>query len=205
MVHLLLLLLVGTAFAQESGDDTQENFADKLMETSQDESDNMEETFDEAEGENESEDEWDGNDLSMLEEYDNLKPDFTENAEDSECPEKGRCRYHIFLNPKSFLWAWFTCLRRKGNLASIHSSRANLFLARAFRRHVRNSIYVWIGVAKGRKQSRYCNVDGSRLNYSNWSCGNRKRRGLWCVAMNKLTGKWVSLSCHRKLPYVCTY
>ncbi|XP_075113714.1 proteoglycan 3-like [Leptodactylus fuscus] len=211
MLRLLLLLLVGIAFAQESGDDVQENFVDKLKKVADDDGDNIQDSVDGVEGEDETEDDeedddqCDEKDLSLTEENHQLEPNFSEKAEASECPDKGSCGYHVFCRPRFFRGAQCFCRRRRGNLSSIHNNCANHHLAGILRRTISNSAFVWIGVIKRCRHVPYRNVDGSCLNYTNWACGNPKRRRRWCVAMNRFTGQWVSLRCKTRLPFVCTY
>ncbi|XP_075114217.1 proteoglycan 3-like [Leptodactylus fuscus] len=168
-------------------DDAQGNFTDKLMEPAEEEGHTFEERNDK--------------DLCLPEENHQLEPDFTEKAEVSECPDKGTCGYHVFPRPRIFICAcWLrifpsvqmrdsrtACRFRRGHLSSIHGCCANNFLVTLLKTHVSNSAYVWIGVIKTTRWARYCNVDRSGLNYTNWACGNPKTRKRWCVAMNRLS------------------
>ncbi|KAG8544390.1 hypothetical protein GDO81_022584 [Engystomops pustulosus] len=201
MFTFLLLLLVGTALAQESGDSVPETFIDKLDKAAGDEVDVIDKTFDKDYGE----EKWDEEDLSLNEEDERMEPEISEKAEDSECPNKGTCRYHVFRQPRPFGCAHRICRCRRGNLSSIHSCSANTGLANVLKRTCLNASFVWIGVIKRNRCVPYCNVDGSSLNYANWGCGQPKRGGTWCVAMNRYTGKWVSLNCNTRLPFVCTF
>ncbi|XP_073537361.1 bone marrow proteoglycan-like [Phyllobates terribilis] len=199
MWKLLLLLLVGTACAQESGDYEQEN-NDQLIKVDTNE-DNINELF----NEDNDEDELDEEDLSLNEESDHIETDFTEKAEDAACPNKGTCGYHVFTKPRCFPRARKICRRRRGNLSSLHSCTANSYLQCFLKKSVRNSGYVWIGVWKNKSCRPYRTIDGSKLNYDNWACNQRKSRGHWCVAMCVSTGKWYSFRCRHRLPFVCTY
>lgn len=195
MLGLLLLLLVGTTLAQESGDYAQEN-AEELMMAANEEDDNIAETFDDAYDEEECDDK----DPSLR-----IEPDATVEAEDADCPDKGKCGFHVFSSPRPFLKAQRTCRCRRGNLASIHNCGKNGYLRELVRKTCTNVTYVWIGVWKRRRCSPYRNVDRSSLNYTNWACGQRKSRGRWCTAMNTQTGQWFSFSCRTRLPFVCSY
>ncbi|XP_075705362.1 proteoglycan 3-like [Rhinoderma darwinii] len=201
MLSLLLLLLVGTTFAQESGDYAEENF-DQLIKVTNDEGNNFE-SFDEAN--DEKEDECDENGLSLSQESDNIEPDVTEKAEDAVCPDKGTCSYHVFFASRTFQRARRICRCRRGNLSSIHSYGTNNFLRRFLRKTCRNISYVWIGVWKRNTCFPYRNIDRSRLDYANWASGQRKSYGRWCVAMNLHTGQWFSLRCRTRLPFLCTF
>ncbi|XP_040292215.1 bone marrow proteoglycan-like [Bufo bufo] len=199
MWGLLLLLLVGTTFAQGSGDYVQDN-SDQLIKAANEDDDNFE-SFDT----DDYEDEFNDKDLSLGQESVCIKPNFTEKAEGVMCPDKGTCGYHIFFSPRRFGKAQKICRCRRGNLSSIHNAGSNNNLLCFLRRTCRNISYVWIGVKKRNSCFPYGNVDGSRLNYTNWACGQNRRHGKWCVAMNVQTGQWFTLKCRTRLPFVCTF
>ncbi|XP_077113670.1 bone marrow proteoglycan-like isoform X2 [Ranitomeya variabilis] len=186
MWKLLLLLLVGTACAQESGDYEQEN-DDQLIKVATNE-DNIHELLDEDNDEDE------------------LDEDFTEKAENEACPHNGTChQYHVFTQLHCFNKAKEICRCRRGNLSSTHSCTANSNLQQYLKINARNFSYVWIGVWKNTLCDPYSTVDGSKLNYANWACNQNKTSGRWCVAMCVNTGKWYSFGCNKRLPFVCTY
>ncbi|XP_069608928.1 bone marrow proteoglycan-like isoform X2 [Ranitomeya imitator] len=198
MWKLLLLLLVGTACAQESGDYEQEN--DQLIKVATNE-DNIHELLDE----DNDEDELDEEDLSLSQEIDQIELDFTEKAENEACPHNGTCHYRVFTKPHCFNKAKKICRSHRGNLSSVHSCTANRDLQWYIKLKASNVRYAWIGVWKSKLCRPYSTVDGSKLNYANWACNQNKTRGRWCVAMCVNTGKWYSFSCHKRLPSVCTY
>ncbi|KAM4031607.1 proteoglycan 3-like [Anomaloglossus baeobatrachus] len=199
MWKLLLLLLVGTACAQESGDYEQEN-DEQLIKVATNE-DHFHESSDEFHNEEESGEE----DLSLSQESDHMEPDFTEKAEYSVCSGNGKCQYHAFRSSLTYHKALGACRNRRGYLSSIHSYSENNNLQKLLKRSVNNSRYVWIGVYKRGTFSSYKNLDGSELDYVHWGCGQRKIFGQRCVAMNTKSGQWFSFRCHTKLPFVCTY
>ncbi|XP_075071572.1 proteoglycan 3-like [Mixophyes fleayi] len=121
------------------------------------------------------------------------------------CPDKGTCSFHVFSIRRFFGRAQKICRRHRGTLSSIHSCNANNQVRCLAKRACVNQNLVWIGVRKHRRNCNYINVDRSRLNYTNWACGQRKRCGKWCTALNLSTGKWVSRRCRARLPFVCTY
>ncbi|XP_073537348.1 snaclec purpureotin subunit beta-like [Phyllobates terribilis] len=198
MWKLLLLLLVGTACAQESGDYEQEN-GDQLMKVATNE-DNIHELFDEY-----NEDELDEEDLSLSQESDHIEPDFTEKAEHTACPDKGTYKYHIFQESSDFHIATNFCHNRSGNLSSVHNFDENSYLQSLLKESVKNTKYAWLGVWKKGSFSNYRNLDGSNLDYVNWGSGQRKLIGEWCVAMKTNTGQWFTHKCNKQLPFVCTY
>ncbi|KAM4031681.1 bone marrow proteoglycan-like [Anomaloglossus baeobatrachus] len=204
MWRFLLLLLVGTAFAQESGesgDFDQKDDDDQLIKVPNNEVNNVNnESFDEEDDEEELDE-----DLSLSQEIDEIEPDFTEKADSAACPDKGTCGYHVFSQPRCFQGARRTCRHRRGNLSTLHSSQANSYLQCFLKRSVRNSSFVWIGVWKNKSCRPYRTIDGSKWNYANWGCNQRKARGRWCVAMCTRSGKWYSFRCKKRLPFVCTY
>ncbi|XP_069835428.1 regenerating islet-derived protein 3-alpha-like [Dendropsophus ebraccatus] len=193
MLSLLLLLLVGTTFAQESGDFAPEN-SDQLTKVVNDEK--FHESFDDFYAEEKSDEE--------DQESDHIEPDFTIKAVDDVCPNRGTCHYHAFLSPKAFFNAQNACRRAGGNLSSIHNRATNAFLT-TFMKKAANSNFVWIGVWKPSSSSTYWNLDESPLNYTNWQYGKRKTSGQWCTAMNIRTGRWWSVNCNARLPFLCTY
>ncbi|KAM4032690.1 proteoglycan 3-like [Anomaloglossus baeobatrachus] len=198
MWKLLLLLLVGTICAQESGDYEQEN-DEQLIKVATNE-DHFHESFDEFHNEDESGEE----DLSLNQESD-MEPDFTEKAEYSVCSDNGNCKYHVSQQSSGFHTASTSCRNLSGNLSSVHSFDENSNLQRLLKRSLKNSHYVWIGVWKKGTLSNYRNLDGSDLDYVRWGCGQRKFLGEWCVAMNTNNGQWFSYKCSTQLPFVCTY
>ncbi|XP_073414905.1 bone marrow proteoglycan-like [Dendrobates tinctorius] len=202
MWKLLLLLLVGTTCAQESGEsgNFEQEIDDQFIKVATNE-DNIHELLDE----DSNEDEMDEEDLSLSQEIDQIEPDFTKKAEDEACPDKGTCGYHVVTKPHCFTKAMKICRCRTGNLSSLHCSTANSQLQCFLKKNVRNSGYVWIGVWKNKLCRPYHTVDGSNLNYTNWACNQKKARGRWCVAMCVNTGKWYSFHCRQRLPFVCTY
>ncbi|XP_075071558.1 proteoglycan 3-like [Mixophyes fleayi] len=190
MFRLLLLLLVGTIYAQES------EAADQG---------DLEETAD-------TDCQEDGSDLtddlltSDLSLCHNATLELDKGTGDSDiCADKRRCKYHVFRRKRVFWKAQRSCRRHRGNLCSIHSRVANNRLRCLARRRAANQNLVWIGVWKSKNIRQYKDVDRSRMNYTNWGCRQRKRCGTWCTALNVSTGKWISITCTAHLPFVCTY
>ncbi|XP_073451327.1 uncharacterized protein [Aquarana catesbeiana] len=117
-----------------------------------------------------------------------------------DCDSEATCHYKLYTCRKNFRSAQHVCRCQRGNLCSIRNSCVNNRL-RAFARRY-NQKLVWIGVWRPCFR-RYRNIDGRRLGYTNFGCRQRKRIGKWCVALNISTGKWISVKCWKKLPYIC--
>ncbi|XP_056387722.1 C-type isolectin Sp-CL4-like [Hyla sarda] len=196
MLSLLLLLLVGATFAQESGDFAVEN-SDQLSKAANDEDEKLDDAYNEMES--------DEKDLDLSEENHRIKPKFTEKAVGDVCPNKGTCINHFFPTPRQFFVAQRICHSYGGDLSSIHNLKTNTSLKRFVWRCSTNVNFVWIGVWKRNTSSPYRNIDGSTLDYTNWAEGLCRNYGQWCAAMNIHTGRWRSVNCNTQLPYLCTY
>ncbi|XP_075071554.1 bone marrow proteoglycan-like [Mixophyes fleayi] len=202
MFRLLLLLLVGTIYAQESEDygDLEERY----------DQDDIEDTTDP-----DSQD--DGSDMPGDQPTTDLSqcqmPDECHNANmvvengvgrADVCPHKG-LSYYLVYNWRSNFWtAQRTCRSRRGNLSSIHNYLANNRVKCLGKCVCTNQQYAWIGVYKANTCRRYANVDRSRVDYTNWDKGQFRRWGKWCTAINLSNGKWRSLNCKFRLPFICT-
>ncbi|XP_075071555.1 bone marrow proteoglycan-like [Mixophyes fleayi] len=203
MFRLLLLLLVGTIYAQES-----ENYVYGDIEERADQ-DDIEDTADPG-----SQD--DGSDMSdvlLTSDLSHCQSHECHNAtlviekglgHTGACPDKGSCHYRVFNCLRDFWTAQRSCKCRRGNLSSLHNFRANNQVRCLGKRTCRNQHYAWIGMYKANSCRGYANVDGSRLDYTNWAYGQFRRCGTWCTAMNLSNGQWFSLSCNTRLPFVCT-
>ncbi|XP_073451329.1 proteoglycan 3-like [Aquarana catesbeiana] len=179
MRYLLLLLLLGTAYAQEPGG--VENDADELVDPSS------------QEDENDMPDDLEETDLNdcQFEACHNIS---------LEGRSEATCHYRLYTRARKFRKALRFCRRHRGNLCSIHNACVNNQM-RALAR-CRNQSLVWIGLWKPCRRG-YCNVDGSCVNWANFGCRQRKGKGKWCVALNVATGQWVSLKCRTRLPFIC--
>ncbi|XP_073537347.1 bone marrow proteoglycan-like [Phyllobates terribilis] len=193
MWKLLLLLLVGTVCAQESGDHDQEN--NRMIKVS----DKFHESIEEYNDEKGS---W-GEDLSLGQDSDHIKPNFT--VENAACADKGKCVYQLFTTSNCYNDAEKVCRNWSGHLTSIHSFRENSVVQGYLMRYIRNSSYVWIGIWKPNACRPYQNIDGSKWNYSNWESRQQRSSGHWCVAMDISNGMWYSFHCRTRLSFVCTY
>ncbi|XP_075071553.1 galactose-specific lectin nattectin-like [Mixophyes fleayi] len=200
MFRLLLLLLVGTIYAQES-----ENYGDLEERSDQDD---IEDTTDPG-----SQD--DGSDMSGDLPTSDLSHCQSHKCRNANmvieqgtghvdvCPHKGPCFYLAFNWQKDYWSAQRECKSRRGNLSSIHSLWANNQVRRLGKSLCTNQKYAWIGVNKANSGSRYTNVDRSRLDYTNWGKGHPRNQGTWCTAMYLSNGLWVSLNCKTQLSFVC--
>ncbi|KAM4032691.1 C-type lectin BpLec-like [Anomaloglossus baeobatrachus] len=193
MWKLLLLLLVGMIYAQESGDYAQKN--NQMIK------DKFHGSFEEYK----DEDGPDGEDFSLGQDSDRIKPDFTVKAEDDACPDKVKCVYQLFTTHKSYNDAEKVCRNWSGHLTSIHHFKSNSFVQGYLMKHIRNNSYVWIGVWKPYANGSYCNIDGRKLDYTNFEYNHQRVKGRWCVAMDISNGLWYSFHCRSQLAFVCTY
>ncbi|XP_065492988.1 bone marrow proteoglycan [Caloenas nicobarica] len=116
-------------------------------------------------------------------------------------------RYIIVTRCRTFRGAQRVCRRcYRGQLASIHSLRANALLRRRARLCT-NRGQVWIGaVTRPAGRTVRCRwADGSRWNYSCWSRGYPLCSGRFCTALCTNNGRWRSVRCRVKLPFICQY
>ncbi|XP_032917741.1 bone marrow proteoglycan-like isoform X2 [Catharus ustulatus] len=120
-------------------------------------------------------------------------------------PGTGTCRYVVIRHCQSFHHAQRICARRfRGRLASIHDYRTNAFLQHLACRHT-NSGQVWIGaVSQPCFPHPRCHwTDGSPWNYSQWSPGHPRPGCRFCTALCTNNGRWRSVNCNRRLPFIC--
>ncbi|KAM5141842.1 proteoglycan 3-like [Mantella aurantiaca] len=191
MHRLLLLLLLGLVYAQEP-DCVQNEGGEPIVPSSQEnENDIPHDLMDQEESD----------DLEDMEEIElnDHKLETCHNTSLESHPE-ATCRYRLYTSVRTFTLAQSFCRHKRGNLCSIQ----NVCVNNQLRRLVQNSRQqlAWIGVWKPFFR-KYCNVDGSSLSYANFDCKQRKCLGKWCVALQVSTGKWISVSCKRKLPFIC--
>ncbi|XP_054685012.1 bone marrow proteoglycan [Grus americana] len=116
-------------------------------------------------------------------------------------------RYVIVTRCQSFRRAQRTCARcYRGRLASIHSYSINVFLQRQARLCT-NRGQVWIGAITwplGRRlRCRWS--DRSAWNYSYWLRGYPLRSRRYCTSLCTNNGRWRSLRCRVRLPFICEY
>ncbi|XP_077309974.1 bone marrow proteoglycan-like [Lithobates pipiens] len=179
MRYLLLLLLLGTVYAQEPGgveNDAEELVDPRSQEDENDMPDDLEET--------------DLNDCQFK----------TCHNITLEGHSEATCHYRLYTSARRFGQARRFCRCHRGNLCSIHNACVNNQMRALARCH--NQSLVWIGLWKPRCR-KYHHVDGSRVSWANFGCGQRKGRGKWCVALNVATGQWISLRCRTRLSFIC--
>ncbi|XP_040176977.1 proteoglycan 3-like [Rana temporaria] len=195
MYPLLLLLLLGTIYAQEPDDCSQDDSMSQ----------------DEIEDPNGQENHCDMPDTlettplndCQLEKCHNVSIQIN-NIFGDVCPDKSTCRYQAFNCPTTFRRAQHSCRCRRGNLSSVSNGCANNRIRCFVRRSCSNRQYAWIGVWKPANSCAYVNANGSRLTYTNFAPGQYRRCGSWCVAMNLSNGKWYTFNCCTSLAFVCT-
>ncbi|XP_074854679.1 bone marrow proteoglycan-like [Carettochelys insculpta] len=117
------------------------------------------------------------------------------------------CRY-VFVNScQTFRQAQRYCARcYRGRLASIHSHSTNEQLRCGARARTNRGL-VWIGAITYRRFRRVCArwVDRSTWNYANWARRNPRGYFRRCVAMCTNNGRWISVTCRSRLPFICRY
>ncbi|XP_068800153.1 bone marrow proteoglycan [Struthio camelus] len=120
----------------------------------------------------------------------------------------GTYRYAVVVRRcKTFRGAQDVCRRcYRGQLASIHSYSRNVCLRRALRAST-NRGQAWIGaVTRPRGRSVYCRwVDCSAWNYAHWLRGYPLLSGTFCTSLCSANGRWRSVRCRVKLPFICEY
>ncbi|XP_069835424.1 proteoglycan 3-like [Dendropsophus ebraccatus] len=196
MLHLLLLLLAGTILAEECGDCPQDDLQTAIVPDVKLNKCNLPETLENTPVGD-----------CQMDTCRNVSLDLKCGSEHGNLsPGKATCHMRIFTCPKSFAFARTFCRCHRGRLSSIHSYCANNNVRVAAQRSCANRYgWVWIGVYKPYSYCRYINADGSRLDYTNWACGQPHKCGAWCTALNLANGQWYSISCCYQLPFVCTF
>ncbi|CAH2321552.1 Hypothetical predicted protein [Pelobates cultripes] len=119
-------------------------------------------------------------------------------------PGHRRWYYLFFSFTTNIYTAQKWCRHYHGNLSSIHNLKTNNYLAH-FARHInRYAKFIWIGVRRNGWTCPLRNIDGSRLDYTNWAWKNPKNYLHRCTALNIYNGKWYSFHCCTRLPFMCT-
>ncbi|KAM6274975.1 bone marrow proteoglycan [Porphyrio hochstetteri] len=116
-------------------------------------------------------------------------------------------RYVIVTRCQTFHKAQRVCSRcYRGRLASIHSPRTNACLQQQARLRT-NRGQVWIGAITlpvGRSVKCWWS-DRSAWNYSHWRRGYPLLSRRFCTSLCTNNGRWRSLRCRVKLPFICEY
>ncbi|XP_068950199.1 low affinity immunoglobulin epsilon Fc receptor isoform X1 [Petaurus breviceps papuanus] len=114
----------------------------------------------------------------------------------TNCPEnwqlfEKKC-YFFGKEPKTWSQAKFACVSLQGRLVSIKSKEEQAFLTQKA-----NKKGSWIGLRDLDIEGEFVWMDGSPLNYSNWSPGepNNQGQGEDCVAMRANNGRWNDANC----------
>ncbi|XP_050192236.1 bone marrow proteoglycan [Myiozetetes cayanensis] len=98
----------------------------------------------------------------------------------------------------------YCACRYRGRLASIHSASINSFLLRMVHR-LSNAALVWIGAVSQPAFPRpSCHwTDRSRWDYSQWVPGHPLPGHRFCTSLCSNNGRWMSVNCRRRLPFIC--
>ncbi|KAM9266627.1 bone marrow proteoglycan [Cariama cristata] len=116
-------------------------------------------------------------------------------------------RYIIVTSCQTFPKAQGVCARcYHGRLASVHSYRTNLYLQHQAWLST-NRGQVWIGAITqpAGRIVRCWWSDRSRWNYSYWLSGYPLHSQRYCTSLCTNNGRWRSLSCRVRLPFICEY
>ncbi|XP_020833791.2 low affinity immunoglobulin epsilon Fc receptor isoform X1 [Phascolarctos cinereus] len=132
--------------------------------------------------------------LDRLEEDHTTMP--TQGSVCTNCPEdwqlfQKKC-YFFGKEPKTWSQAKFACINLQGRLVSIKSKEEQDFLTQ--RANKKGS---WIGLRDLDIEGEFIWMDGSPLNYINWSPGepNNQGQGEDCVMMRANNGRWNDAYC----------
>ncbi|KAM4034921.1 bone marrow proteoglycan-like [Anomaloglossus baeobatrachus] len=201
MLHLVLLLLVGTIFAEKPDDCPQDHEENTIVPGIKEDKCDMPEIIENS-----------PLDDCQMDRCKNASLDATSvglkcgTKHGDKCRSKGTCAYRIISCPRTFPQAQAFCRCHRGSLSSIHNHCVNSYVRLLAQRTFGNRFgFVWIGVYKNCNSNQYVNADGSRLNYTKWAYGYPKRCGTWCTALNLANGQWYNFNCCYRLPFVCTY
>ncbi|XP_072281088.1 proteoglycan 3-like [Pyxicephalus adspersus] len=130
MLHLLLLLLLRTVYAEEPGDCYQDDISNDLVDPScQEDEDDMPEDLEETH-------------LNFCQ---------LEKSHNISLEGEATCHYRLYTHPRRFPGARRFCRCHGGNLCSIHNACVNhqlRTLAQSYRQQL-----AWIGVIKPRRKS----------------------------------------------------
>ncbi|XP_069464457.1 bone marrow proteoglycan-like [Ambystoma mexicanum] len=118
------------------------------------------------------------------------------------CGESKSCRYIVYPCGRPFPQAQQQCRRIGGSLVSITNRCLNHKIQRLVRHMNRCISQVWIGLLRHGSCIHYHNINGSRSRYRNWACG-QPMRGRNCATLNICSGKWTSVYCNQRMPFVC--
>ncbi|XP_074083838.1 proteoglycan 3-like [Macrotis lagotis] len=135
------------------------------------------------------------------------KDDILEPKKEDEAYVPGKTVRYLLVNQlKSFSEAQRFCQQfYKGNLVSVHNSAFNCKLHNLAKRINQNR--VWIGAYTTNwgffKKFRW--IDGSAWDFSYWAICQPLFGWGRCVALSTNGSGWRRTSCHRPLPFICSY
>ncbi|XP_069835425.1 snaclec agglucetin subunit beta-1-like [Dendropsophus ebraccatus] len=196
MLHLLLLLLVGTISARESGMCPQDAQDKRIVPNVELNKCDMPGTLENTHK----------NDCQMDTCHNvslNLK---CGSRHGNMFPGKATCNIRLFTSARTFADAQKFCRCHRGHLSSIHNYQTDNSVRTLAQRGCGNSYsWLWIGVYKPYAGHQYINEDGTKLDYTHWAWLNPHMCGSWCTAIYLPTGQWFSIHCCYVLPFVCTF
>ncbi|XP_069464453.1 proteoglycan 3-like [Ambystoma mexicanum] len=114
-------------------------------------------------------------------------------------------RYILYSSGCTFEQAQLKCQRIGigGRLVPITSLSVNEEIQRLVHHTNRCISEIWIGLRKRCGRNHYTYTSGQRSTYRNWAYGQPERCGNMCATLNILSGKWRSIDCNQKMPFVC--
>ncbi|XP_029431485.1 eosinophil granule major basic protein 1-like [Rhinatrema bivittatum] len=189
---VLLLLLLGTISAQESGQGDLEELSDKEMDSLERE-----------------------NCTAQCEEEEAAAPTSDCQAECKEdglpieglelCSDAKTRRYRMYPCCQTFEQAQCTCRRNGGQLASIHNLCINNQLTVKARSLNIRLPSPWIGAQKACRSRNFAWTDRSGWNYRHWACGEPRICGRKCVTLDRNGGWWHTSQCGTRRPFICEF
>ncbi|XP_036959346.1 galactose-specific lectin nattectin-like [Acanthopagrus latus] len=101
--------------------------------------------------------------------------------------------------------AELNCIRRGGNLASIHNIRYHNWIRGLVRRTCGSNEFTWIGLSDAIQEGKWLWTDGSKFVFSRWGRGEPNNQGgkEHCTHINFREDYWNDVPCNLRYPSVC--
>ncbi|RWS11092.1 hypothetical protein B4U79_17560 [Dinothrombium tinctorium] len=118
------------------------------------------------------------------------------------CPKdwfsyRNKCFFFDDSQQVSLRQAYEHCKSKNASLVSIHSERENNFIESFTQRN----IGYWIGLIA--EDYKFSWIDGSSLNYTNWSMGRPSLMSATCTAAIMEEGFWYDVGCSSHMSFMC--
>ncbi|XP_034027567.1 galactose-specific lectin nattectin-like [Thalassophryne amazonica] len=131
------------------------------------------------------------------------------NVTSSSCPsgwtrQGSRC-FTFHRGSMDWATAELTCVRKGGNLASIHNQREQNFITQLIRKLSGENTKTWIGGYDAVKEGLWLWSDGSTFNYKGWKKGQPDKHvpPEHCAETNFKGAFWNNASCKVKRSFLC--